>query len=122
MWMRVSRRVYECKPLVAGGDDDDDDDVPQQPFGSPTPSPGGKRGGGKSRGRALFPPEGFEGGDVMEEDEEDEDAMGMLDGLLMLADATTLADADRKRKRKPKVRLCRSTPCCPQVDPMLSPG
>ena len=72
----------------------------QQPFGSPTPSPGRRRG--EKKGRALFPPEPAERGAA----DDDEEALGALDGLFMLADASASAGENAKRptgaaKRKP---------------------
>ena len=75
-----------------------------EPFGSPTR--------GQKRGRALFPPTtgGGAGGTASLDDE----ALGALDGLFMLADATTFAETagnggdgggsgkKRSNKRKPK--------------------
>ena len=62
----------------------------QQPFGSPTPSPGRRRG--EKKGRALFPPEPAE----RRAADDDEEALGALDGLFMLADASTLGGRERE--------------------------
>lgn len=75
--------------------------IVQHPFGSPTPSPGRRRG--EKKGRALFPPEPAERAAAADDDEE---ALGALDGLFMLADASTLAGGNAKRpagaaRRKP---------------------
>ena len=79
----------QCSPLRT---------IAQQPFGSPTPSPGKKRG--QKRGRELFPT--GTGTDGSDEEMRGGGMDGLLDGLLMLADASTLAEPAAKRKRKPK--------------------
>ena len=66
---------------------------PSEAFGSPTPSPA--RGKKRSH-KELFPAERAEGSGL----EDDEDALGALNGLWMLAESASQEPADRVRKPK----------------------
>tara|TARA_B100000405_G_scaffold53725_1_gene35976 strand:+ start:1104 stop:4058 length:2955 start_codon:yes stop_codon:yes gene_type:complete len=66
---------------------------PSEAFGSPTPSPA--RGKKRSH-KELFPAEHAEGSGL----EDDEDALGALNGLWMLAESASQEPADRVRKPK----------------------
>ena len=73
----------------------EEEDHFDRPFGSPSPSPGRRRG--EKKGRALFHENaGKKSNEAIAEDDE---AMGALDGLFMLADASTLAEGDKKKRK-----------------------
>ena len=73
----------------------EEEDHFDRPFGSPSPSPGRRRG--EKKGRALFHENaGKKSNGAIAEDDE---AMGALDGLFMLADASTLAEGDKKKRK-----------------------